>query len=211
VGVPDAATATPGGGDGAVPSPDAAADAAPATEGGAPCAVGSPLVLYYDNSAVAPMANGIDFLFKVANATGAALPLTSLAIRYYFTNEISPTGATSVFYAGTCCGDTRSGFNQDVHIAVVSISPTATADHYLETTFDASAGDLLDGDSVQIEVGYHAPDFGKDLNQANDYSFIASATGTQSQWDDCPPQCDRFQSCLMTVYKDGALVWGAPP
>jgi hypothetical protein len=48
-------------------------------------------------------------------------------------------------------------------------------------------------------------------NQANDYSFVAAATGSQAQWDGCPPQCDRFRSCLLTVYKDGSRVWGAPP
>jgi hypothetical protein len=186
-------------------------DAPVASESGAPCAVGEPLVLYYDNAQVAASANAIDFLFKVANATGAALPLASLAIRYYFTNEITPTWATTVYYAGTCCGDTRSGFDADVKVSVVSIAPTRGADHYLETTFDPSAGDLLDGDSVQVEVAFHAPGFGQNLNQANDYSFVPTATGTQAQWDGCPPQCDRFRSCLLTVYKDGVLAWGAPP
>jgi hypothetical protein len=179
--------------------------------GGGPCDTTGPLALYYDNAQAASTANGIDFLFKVANATGAALPLSSLAIRYYFTNEITPSGMTTVFYAGTCCGNSRSGFNADVRASVNAMSPTPTADHYLETTFDTAAGVLLDGDSVQVEIAFHAPGFVQNLNQANDYSFIATATGTQAEWDLCPTQCASFHSCLMTVYKDGVLAWGTPP
>jgi hypothetical protein len=205
VGLPDAATGLPT--EAAAPGMGSPG----ASEGGASCASGAPLALYYDNAQVAASANAIDFLFKVANATGAALPLASLAIRYYFTNEITSTWATTVYYAGTCCGDNRSGLNADVKVSVISIAPTRGADHYLETTFDPSAGDLLEGDSVQVEVSFHASDFGQNLNQANDYSFVATATGTQSQWDGCPPQCDRFRSCLLTVYRNGVLVWGAPP
>jgi hypothetical protein len=180
-------------------------------DGGASCDLSGPLVLYYDNAQVAANANGIDFLFKVANTTGATLSLSSLAVRYYFTNEIAPTWETSVFYAGTCCGSSRAGFNADVNVSVVSMPPTPMADHYLEMTFTPAAGILLDGDSVQVEVGFHAPGFGQNLNQANDHSFIATATGTQAEWDLCPTQCALFHSCLMTVYKDGALVWGTPP
>jgi hypothetical protein len=180
-------------------------------DGGLTCDLSGPLVLYYDNAQTAANANGIDFLFKVANVAGATLSLSSLAIRYYFTNEIAPPWETSVFYAGTCCKSSRAGFNADVNVSVVSMPPTPTADHFLEMTFAAAAGVLLDGDSVQVEVGFHAPGFGQNLNQANDYSFIATATGTQAEWDLCPTQCALFHSCLMTVYKDGALVWGTPP
>ena len=34
---------------------------------------------------------------------------------------------------------------------------------------------------------------------------------TQAEWDACPTQCAKFGTCAMTVYRDGALVWGAPP
>lgn len=193
------------------PTAEGGAPAAPGDGGGGRCDPAAPLVLHYDNQQVANNANGIDFLFKVTNATGASLALSSLATRYYFTSEIAPPGATSVYYADTCCGDSRSGFTANVRVSVNAMPPRPTADHYLETTFDAGAGDLTDGDSVQIEVGFHAPNFGESLDQSNDYSFIASATGTQAQWDQCPAQCALFDSCVMTVYEAGVLVWGTPP
>jgi Cellulose binding domain len=189
------------------------ADAGGAPEGGtAACPAGSPFTLYYWADQASAVANGIDFLFKVANNSGRSVPLSALDVRYYFTNEITPTWATSVYYAGECCGASRSGFTTDVAVTVSALAtPTATADHYLDVTFDADAGVLVNGDAVQIEVGFYAPEHAQNLNQANDYSFVATATGTQAEWDLCPPTCAQFESCVMTVYDDGALVWGAPP
>jgi hypothetical protein len=171
----------------------------------------APLVLYYRNTTPA-QSTGIDFLFKVANHTRAALPLTSLSVRYYFVNVIAPPGQTAIFYADTCCADRRVGFTADVAVSVVALAATAaTADHYLEITFDAGAGTVLDGDAVQVEVAFHAPGYTQSLNQSNDYSFLDGAMGTQAAWDQCPTQCAPFGSCVMTVYRDGVLVWGTPP
>jgi hypothetical protein len=192
-----------------------------AKEGGAPdsdgspplaCPAAAPISLYYRAAQDTADANSIDFLFKIANNTGASIPLSSLVARYYFTNEITPMWQTSVYYAGECCGAERSGFAADVAVSVNAITtPTASADHYLEVTFDAGAGELIDGDSVQIEVGFFAPTHDQSLNQANDYSFVAAATGTQAEWDLCPTQCAQFQSCVITVYENGTLVWGVAP
>jgi hypothetical protein len=51
------------------------------------------------------------------------------------------------------------------------------------------------------------------LTQTNDYSFAATAGGTQAQWNDCPgPQCDaKFTNCALTVHQNGVLAWGTPP
>jgi hypothetical protein len=160
----------------------------------------------------AASADQIDFLFKVANHSGAAIPLSSLAIRYYFTNELTAAGQTAIYYTDTCCGSTRTSFNSDVAVTVTAISPPVSgADTYLETTFDSAAGVLQNGDDVQVEVGFHAVGYTQNFQQTNDYSFIASAAGTQAQWDACPAQCANFHSCVMTVYRDGVLVWGQPP
>ena len=169
------------------------------------------LPFYYRNVQPAADANGIDFIFKIDNRTGAAFPLSELSIRYYFTNEITSSPQTSVFYSGTCCGETRTGFTADVLVTVNPMAATATADHYLEVTFDAGAGALLAGDAVQIEVGYSAVNHSQNLNQANDYSFVAANTSTQAAWDLCPTECAQFGSCVMTVYRNGTLVWGSPP
>jgi hypothetical protein len=175
------------------------------------CDTAGPIVLYYRDASPAPSVDQIDFLFKVANATGAPISLNTLAIRYYFTNDLTVPGQTAIYYTGTCCGDTRTNFNADVLVSVNPIAPTSGADTYLEVTFDSAAGVVQNGDSVQVEVGFHATGYTQNLNQTNDYSYSASASGTQAQWDACPPQCAIFQSCRMTVYRDGILVWGQPP
>jgi hypothetical protein len=184
------------------------------SEGGsstAACPAGAPIELFYRTAQATADANSIDFLVKVENGTGAALPLTSLSLRYYFTNEITPTWQTAVYYAGECCNASHSGFTADVAVSVNAMPATATADHYLEVTFDAGAGTLADGDAVQVEIAFFAPGHAQNLNQANDYSFIATAASTQAAWDQCPTSCAQFGSCVITVYENGALVWGTPP
>jgi hypothetical protein len=188
-------------------------DAGPGVDSaGAACDPGAPIVLYYRAGQGAASTDQIDFLYKVVNNTGAPIPLTSLAVRYYFTNELTVSNQTAVFYTSTCCGSTsHNGFDSDVIVTVNTIPAVSGADTYIETTFDAAAGDVQNGDYVQVEVGFHATAYTQNLQQTNDYSFIATATGTQAAWDACPTQCSNFQSCRMTVYKDGVLVWGQAP
>jgi hypothetical protein len=195
-----------------VRSTTAALDAAPSGDSaGATCDPSAPIALYYRDASPAASVNQIDFLFKVANATGAAIPLSSLAIRYYFTNDLTVAGQTAIYYTSTCCGTSRTMFNADVIETVTPIAAVTGADTYLETTFDAAAGVVENGDSVQVEVGFHATGYTQNLQQTNDYSFSAANAGTQAQWDACPPQCASFHSCALTVYRDGLLVWGQPP
>jgi hypothetical protein len=175
------------------------------------CPAGAPIELFYRTAQAAADTDAIDFLVKVQNHTGAAIPLSSLSLRYYFTNEITPTWQTAVYYAGECCNASRSGFTADVAVSVNAMPATASADHYLEVTFDAGAGALADGDAVQVEIAFFAPGHTQNLNQANDYSFIASAASTQAAWDQCPTACAQFGSCVITVYENGALVWGTAP
>jgi hypothetical protein len=179
--------------------------------GASACPAEGPYRLFYRAAQAATTADSIDFLFKIQNASGASLPLASLAVRYYFTSEVAAP-QTSVYYADECCAASRTGFTADVAVTVnATPTATATADHYIEVTFDAGAGSVQDGDSVQVEVGFFAPLHAQTLNQANDYSFIATSAGTQAQWDLCPPQCAQFQSCVMTAYLNGTLIWGTPP
>ena len=190
--------------------PAGAAGTGPAD--GGTCNPSAPIVLYYWNSQPAASTDQIDFLFKVANYSGAAISLSSLAIRYYFVNALTTTGQTAVYYTDTCCTSTRTGFDSDVVVTVNAISPPVTgANTYLEITFGSAAGDVQNGDDVQVEIGFHAANYSQNIQQTGDYSFIASATGTQAQWDACPPHCANFHSCVMTVYKDGVLVCGQPP
>jgi hypothetical protein len=152
-------------------------------------------------------------LIKVENASGSALPLGSLRVRYYFTNELESPSTIDIYYSDTCCSDKITNFNSEVLRSLQSIPVTPKADAYLEIGFADSVGSLARGDAVQVELGFHAPDYARDMTQTNDYSYLPDATGSQAQWDDCPgAQCaSTFTTCAMTVHRDDALVWGAPP
>jgi hypothetical protein len=109
----------------------------------------------------------------------------------------------------------RTKFDANVVLALRPIaSPTnPMAASYLEVGFDSAAGMLPDGDTIKVEIGItgNGPQ-----TQTNDYSYVPTASGTQTQWDQCNsspagPSCAKYVSCVTTVYHDGALVWGTPP
>ena len=181
--------------------------------GGARCDSVAPLRLYYRNLTASSPSNNINYIIKVENASPGAVPLAAFEVRYYFTNELAAPFTTDIFYADTCCSDKMTDFNDRVVTTVQAMPARPNANAYLGIGFAASLGALAAGDAVQVEVGFHDPGYARNLTQTNDYSFGAAATGTQSQWNDCPgAQCEaRFTNCTITVHRDGALVWGAPP
>lgn len=193
----------------------AAGDAASesAEGGGARCNSAAPLRLYYRNLTGSSPSNNLNYIVKVENATAAAVPLAAIEVRYYFTNELSDPFTTEVFYTDTCCSNKITDFNDRIVTTLRTIAARPNATAYLGIGFAASLGTLAAGDAVQVEIGFHDPSYARNLDQANDYSYDATATATQSQWNDCPgPQCEaRLTSCAITVHRDGALVWGTPP
>ena len=187
--------------------PDASElDAAP------PCDARAALRLYHWNAHPSDTTNGIDFLVKVENTASLPLSLGALEIRYYFANELAPPTVASVFYSDTCCSD-KIMFNDRVVASLVMTPAQPKADSYLSIAFDPTLGDLAPADAVQVELGFHDPQFARDFTQTNDYSYVPSATATQAEWDTCPgPQCPtRLTTCTITVYQNDALVWGLPP
>ena len=185
-----------------------------ALEGGAVrCDSVAPLRLYYRNLSPSSSSTNINYIIKVENATAAAVPLSSLEVRYYFTNELAAPFETDVFYADTCCSNKMTDFNDRIVMTVKTMAALPNADAYLGIGFTTSLGTLAVGDAVQVEIGFHDPSYARNLTQANDYSYAATATGTQSQWNDCPgSQCEaQFTICAVTVHLDGALAWGTPP
>lgn len=193
---------------------------APTAQGGvsgnggaaARCDAAAPLKLYYWNARPQTVTDLIDYLVKIENATGSPVPLETLKIRYYFSNELPPPATLEVYYSDTCCSN-KILFNEQVLTSLHSITPRQNADSYFEIGFMPTVGMLAAGDAVQVEFGFHDPDFALALNQGDDYSYSATASGDQLDWDACPgPRClDSFTSCALTVYRSDALVWGTPP
>ncbi|MFF4252645.1 cellulose binding domain-containing protein [Streptomyces sp. NPDC001663] len=127
---------------------------------------------------------------EVFNDSKKPLPLSDVALRYYFT-------ADGGSYAFNCV---QAAFDcSDVAGTVVELDkPTDTADHYLELRFTDAAGTLKPGaNSKGVDVQLYRVDH-KKLDQSNDRSFDAEKTTYK-------------ESKTITAYKRGVLVWGEEP
>jgi hypothetical protein len=173
------------------------------------CTYPGPLTLLYRDI---PGAGGLlTFAFKLMNDSTQPVALSEFKVRYFLTSEIASPSVV-VAYGNVCCPDT----NILTHVTATMVPvgpPLANADRYIEISFDASSGTLAPAHSVEVEMQFRdSAATNMPSNKTNDYSYIATAIGTQAQWDACPGgACTAFQSCLMTVYRNGTLVWGTPP
>jgi endo-1,4-beta-D-glucanase Y len=127
--------------------------------------------------------------FNLINTSAQPIPLTELTIRYYFTGDNTNAEVFNCDWAQVGCANIRGTF-QPMN------APTATADRYLEVTF--TGGTLnANGQTGEIQLRNHKRNW-SNFNEANDYSFDASKTAF-ADWD------------RVTVYRNGALIWGVEP
>ncbi|MFI9819336.1 cellulose binding domain-containing protein [Streptomyces sp. NPDC052013] len=128
---------------------------------------------------------------EVFNKTDQPLPLSDVALRYYFTADDSASYAFNCVNAAFGCS----------HLAgrVVEMDkPTESADRYLEIRFSEAAGTLKPGaNSKGIDVQLFRTDH-KKLNQSDDRSFDAGMTSYK-------------EAEKVTAYKRGVLAWGEEP
>lgn len=122
-----------------------------------------------------------------------AVPLSSLTMRYWFTNE-NP-GDPLVFacdYALVVCSNITSKF-------VVMAKPAALANTYLEIGFTSAAGVLQPGqNSGEIQTRIHHQNYSNFLTTQS-YSFISD------------PSFVYKDTQTVTLYLNGVLVWGVEP
>jgi hypothetical protein len=133
-------------------------------------------------------------IFNTGTATvPAAVPLSSLTMRYWFTNE-NP-GDPLVFacdYALVNCSNITSKF-------VTLAKPAALANTYMEIGFTSAAGMLQPGqNSGEIQTRIHHQNYSNFLTTQS-YSFISDPSFV---YKDTP---------TVTLYLNGVLVWGVEP
>ena len=137
--------------------------------------------------------NQLYFQAEVANGGTVPAPLSSIIVRYWFTNE-TPTDPLKFEcdYALVGCSNITSRF-------VTLGTPVPKANTYLELGFTAAAGSLApSANSGEIQTRIHHVSYSNFLTSES-YSFISD------------PSFVYKPSMTVTVYLNGVLVWGQEP
>ncbi len=155
-----------------------------------PAFAASSIQLFMFNTNTSATSNMIYPHIQIVNKGSSAIDLSSIKIRYYYTED--GTQAQNFW-----C-DWSSAGTSNVTDTFVSLSGQQhNADHYLEIGFTRAAGSLAAGATAEVQVRFAKSDW-SNYNQANDYSFNASANNYVS-WSH------------ITGYVSGKLGWGTEP
>lgn len=137
--------------------------------------------------------NQLYALYQIINNGTTSVPLSSLTMRYWLTDE-EPTNPLEFDcdFAQVDCHNITSKF-------VVLPTPRAKANTYLEIGFTAAAGSVAPGQSSgEIQTRIHHLDF-SNFNTTDSYSFISD------------PSFVYQDTQTVTLYLNGVLVWGVEP
>jgi len=137
--------------------------------------------------------NTLYALYRVVNTSASAVPLSSLTMRYWFTNE-SPSDPLefNCDWAQVNCSNITARF--------VILSPAKSlANTYLEISFTAGAGSVAAGqNSGEIQTRVHHVNWSS-FNTTETYSFISD------------PSFVYEDTQTVTLYQNGGLIWGVEP
>ena len=137
--------------------------------------------------------NTLYALYQTINTGTTAVPLSSVTMRYWFTNE-APADPL-VFecdWAQVNCANITSKL-------VVLPTPVAGATSYVEIGFTAAAGSLAPGQSTgEIQTRLHHANWSL-FNTTESYSFISDESFVYKDTE------------TVTLYLNGVLIWGTEP
>ena len=144
----------------------------------------------YRASERAPRTNNVSFALQLVDHTGESIDLRRVEVRYWFSHgSRSGQPVAEVDYAA---------LGEKVVKTEVVAAGRGGQDHYLRITFQGEDAVLQGYKSTgDILLRIHADDW-SEYDQSNDYSFWPEASGYRT-------------SERITVYIDGALVWGREP
>jgi hypothetical protein len=132
-------------------------------------------------------------LYQVINTGPTAVPMSSLTMRYWFTNE---TPADPLVFE---CDYAQLDRTNVTSKFVVLPTPAAKATTYVEIGFKAAAGSLAPGKgSGEIQTRIHHANW-SEFVATDSYSFISD------------PSFVYKDTQTVTLYLNGVLVWGVEP
>jgi cellulose 1,4-beta-cellobiosidase len=131
--------------------------------------------------------------FQIINSGTSTVPLSSLTMRYWFTNETpSDPLVFACDYALVTCGNITATF-------VTLSTPRTKANTYLQIGFTAAAGSIAPGQSSgEIQIRIHHLNWSNFIT-TDSYSFISD------------PSFVYKDTQTVTLYFNGALIWGTEP
>jgi hypothetical protein len=137
--------------------------------------------------------NQLYALFQILNTGTSPVPMSSLTMRYWFTNEAPADPLVfACDWAQVNCSNITTQF-------VVLPTPVAKANTYVQISFSAAAGSIAPGQtSGEIQTRIHHANY-SDFITTDSYSFISD------------PSFVYKNAPTVTLYLNGVLVWGVEP
>jgi len=137
--------------------------------------------------------NTLYALYQIINTGTAAVPLSSLTMRYWSTNA---TPADPLVFECDYATVNRTNITSKF---VVLPSPVTKANTYLEIGFNAAAGSIAPSQgSGEIQTRVHHVNWSNFIT-TDSYSFISDESFVYKDTQ------------TVTLYLNGALVWGTEP
>ena len=113
--------------------------------------------------------------YRLVDMSTTTVSLADFRIRYYFTSESKMPLVSDYLYAEVNGGPGYRDIRSNATVTYAPMTPSRPgADAYIDVTFNAAAGTLVNGQFCTVDFVVHTPGFATPLDESNDYSRDSS-------------------------------------